>query len=289
MYKAQLQDGQLVAVKKLHPTEEGLNDERGFRSEMEILSQIRQRSIVKLYGFCSHPHYKFLVYDYIGRGNLHMTLENKELAKQLDWQRRATLVNDVAQAISYLHHDCSPPIIHRDITSNIILLDITFKAYVSDFGTARILKPDSSNWSALAGTYGYIAPELSYTSVVTEKCDVYSFGVVMLEVVMGKHPRDLLQRLASSKEQYTLVDEILDQRPLAPTTTEGKSIVFLVKVAFSCLKASPQARPTMQEVYQTLIHYPSSSSIFDSCAVSIYTHLLHYFSCNKVCTTPSVY
>ncbi|KAF6986982.1 hypothetical protein CFC21_004662 [Triticum aestivum] len=158
VYKAQLQDGQLVAVKKLHQTEEELDDERWFRSEMEILLQIRQRSIVKMYGFCSHSAYKFLVYDYIQQGSLHRTLENDELAKELDWQKRIVAVNDVAQAISYLHHECNPPIIHRDITSNNILLDATFKAFVSDFGTARILKPDSSNWSALAGTYGYIAP-----------------------------------------------------------------------------------------------------------------------------------
>ena len=87
-----------------------------------------------------------------------MTLENEELIKELDWHKIIALANDVAQAISYLHHECSPPIIHRDITSNNILLDTTFKAFVSDFGTTRILKPDSSNWSALAGTYGYIAP-----------------------------------------------------------------------------------------------------------------------------------
>jgi serine/threonine protein kinase len=95
---------------------------------------------------------------YIQQGSLHRTLENEELAKELDWQKRIVVASDVAQAISYLHHECSPPIIHRDITSNNILLDTTFKAFVSDFGTSRILKPDSSNWSALAGTYGYIAP-----------------------------------------------------------------------------------------------------------------------------------
>lgn len=87
-----------------------------------------------------------------------MTLVDEKTAKELNWQMRSNLIKDVAQAISYLHHDCNPPIIHRDITSNNILLDRSFKAYVSDFGTARILKPDSSNWSALAGTFGYIAP-----------------------------------------------------------------------------------------------------------------------------------
>ncbi|XP_037445765.1 MDIS1-interacting receptor like kinase 2-like isoform X2 [Triticum dicoccoides] len=253
VYKAQLQDGQLVAVKKLHRTEEELDNERRFHSEMEILSQIRQRSIVKMYGFCSHPEYKFLVYDYIQQGSLHGTLENEERAKELDWQNRIALANDVAQAISYLHHECSPPIIHRDITSNNILLDTTFKAFVSDFGTTRILKPDSSNWSALAGTYGYIAPELSYTSVVTEKCDVYSFGVVVLELVMGKHPRDLLDGSLTSGEEAMLVKDILDQRPTTPTTTEENSLALLIKLAFSCVESSPQTRPTMREAYQTLI------------------------------------
>ena len=260
VYKAQLQDGQLVAVKKLHQTEEELDDERRFRSEMEILLQIRQRSIVKMYGFCSHSAYKFLVYDYIQQGSLHQMLENEETARELDWQKRIVVVNDVAQAISYLHHECSPPIIHRDITSNNILLDATFKAFVSDFGTARILKPDSSNWSALAGTYGYIAPELSYTSVVTEKCDVYSFGVVVLELLMGKHPRDLLDGSLSNGEQAMLVKDILDQRPTTPTTTEENSLALLIKLAFSCLESSPQARPTMRQAYQTLIQRPSSSS-----------------------------
>jgi serine/threonine protein kinase len=72
-------------------------------------------------------------------------LETEDLPKELDWQKRVAIARDVAQAIYYLHHDCNPPIIHRDITSNNILLDAAFKAYVSDFGIARMLKPDSSN------------------------------------------------------------------------------------------------------------------------------------------------
>lgn len=102
--------------------------------------------------------------------------------------------------------------------------------------------------------------ELSYTSLVTNKCDVYSFGVVVLEVVMGRHPENLLHDLASSSlEQHMLLKEILDQRCSPPTTTEEEDIALLMKVAFSCLRASPQARPTMQEVYQALtLHQPSS-------------------------------
>ncbi|CAD6226175.1 unnamed protein product [Miscanthus lutarioriparius] len=257
VYKAQLQGGRLVAVKKLHPTEEGISDEKRFFSEIEVLTKIRHRSIVKLYGFCSHPRYKFLVYDYIERGNLHIILETEDLAKELDWQKRVATARDVAQAIYYLHHECNPPIIHRDITSNNILLDAAFKAYVSDFGIARMLKPDSSNWSELAGTYGYIAPELSYTSVVTTKCDVYSFGVVVLEIVMGRCPREL-QSIASLEQHHELaIEDMLDQRLPSPTTVEKKEISLLVEVAFACLQTSPQFRPEMQDVYQKLaLHKP---------------------------------
>ncbi|CAM0151186.1 unnamed protein product [Urochloa decumbens] len=260
VYKAQLQGGRLVAVKKLHPSEADMSDEKTFLIEIEVLTKIRHRSIVKLYGFCSHPRYKFLVYDYIERGNLHAILGNEELAKEIDWQKRVAIARDVAQAIYYLHHECNPPIIHRDITSNNILLDAAFRAYVSDFGIARMLKPDSSNWSELAGTYGYIAPEFSYTSVVTRKCDVYSFGVVVLEIVMGRYPTELQSLASMGKHQELLIDDMLDRRPSSPTVVEKKEIALLVGVAFACLQTSPQFRPEMQDVYQKLALRKSHSS-----------------------------
>ncbi|KAM0868066.1 hypothetical protein ACQ4PT_041576 [Festuca glaucescens] len=203
VYKAELQGEQVVAVKKLNAGNEEPHDEERFQHEIEMLTKIRQHSIVKLYGYCSHPRYRFLVCQFIERGNLASILSNEELAIQFHWQRRTTLIRDVAQAITYLHHDVQPPIIHRDSTSRNILLDADYKAFVSDFGIARMLKPDSSNWSALAGTYGYIAPEFSYTSVVTEKCDVYSFGVVVFEVLMGKHPGDVQNFLSSLGDQFS--------------------------------------------------------------------------------------
>ncbi|CAN6180525.1 unnamed protein product [Urochloa humidicola] len=269
VYKAHLQGGRLVAVKKIHPTEEEISDGKRFFGEIEVLTKIRHRSIVKLYGFCSHPRYKFLVYDYIERGNLHAILENEELANELDWQKRTAIARDMAQAIYYLHHECNPPIIHRDITSNNILLDADFKAYVSDFGIARMLKPDSSNWSELAGTYGYIAPELSYTSVVTTKCDVYSFGVVVLEIVMGRYPTEL-QSFASIGEHHNLaVGDMLDQRPSAPTDVENEEIDLLVEVALCCLQTS-QSRPEMQKVYQKLSHHqPTYASAKPSVALKL--------------------
>ncbi|KAF8711555.1 hypothetical protein HU200_029000 [Digitaria exilis] len=268
VYKVQLQGGRLVAVKKLHETEDISGE--SFMIEVEVLAKIRHRSIVKLYGFCFHQMYKFLVYDYIDRGNLHSTLENEELAKELNWQRRAAAARDVAQALYYLHHECKPPIIHRDITSKNILLDRHFKAYVSDFGVAKVIKPDSSNWTELAGTYGYIAPELSYTSAVTTKCDVYSFGVVLMEIVMGRYPLDLQSLTSLQGHHHNIAIEILDQRPPLPTTVEEEEILLLVEVATACVQPSPQSRPEMQDVYQKLTrHCPSYAFATTSCALAL--------------------
>ncbi|KAJ6869541.1 hypothetical protein NC651_034317 [Populus alba x Populus x berolinensis] len=116
------------------------------------------RNIVKLYGFCSHAKHSFLVYEFVERGSLRKVLNDEEQAGKMDWDKRMNLIKGVANALSYMHHDCSPPIIHRDISSNNVLLDSEYEAHVSDFGTARLLMPDSSNWTSFAGTFGYTAP-----------------------------------------------------------------------------------------------------------------------------------
>ncbi|RWR97648.1 MDIS1-interacting receptor like kinase 2-like protein [Cinnamomum micranthum f. kanehirae] len=145
VYKADLPTGQVVAVKKLHPHEDGEQiDQTSFKNEIQVLTEIRHRNIVKLYGFCSHARCSFLVYEYMERGSLSEVLRNGE-AMELDWMKRAKVVQSVAQALSYMHHDCNPPFVHRDLSSNNILLNMEFKACISDFGTARLLKPDSSN------------------------------------------------------------------------------------------------------------------------------------------------
>ncbi|KAI3846158.1 hypothetical protein MKX03_022054 [Papaver bracteatum] len=160
-----------------------------------------------------------------------------------------------------MHHDCVPAIVHRDISSNNVLLDFEYEARVSDFGTARILKPDSSNWTSLAGTYGYVAPELAYTMKVTEKCDVYSFGVLVLEVLHGRHPSEIITLLSpklppslpsssTSKvpEGNIMLKDILDECLEAPTDVVKKEIMHFMKVGLSCLRGDPSSRPTMQEV-----------------------------------------
>ncbi|VAH13139.1 unnamed protein product [Triticum turgidum subsp. durum] len=158
VFRVELEGGVTFAVKLLHSMEE-FRDEETFHAEIEVLTKIRHRCIVKLYGFCSHSQCKFLVYDLIERGSLSSILHEQELAKELDWSNRIAIVADVAQALSYLHHDCDDPIVHRDIKNSNILLNQDYKAYVSDFGMARKLKHGCSSWSTIfAGTCGYIAP-----------------------------------------------------------------------------------------------------------------------------------
>ncbi|XP_038977675.1 MDIS1-interacting receptor like kinase 2-like, partial [Phoenix dactylifera] len=192
--------------------------------------------------FCSNGRHKFLVCEYMERGSLANILRS-EGAAELDWSKRVDAVKHIAHALSYMHHDCAPPLVHRDITSKNILLDSEYKACISDFGIARLLKPDSSNWSILAGTRGYLAPELAYTMRVTEKCDVYSFGVVALEIVMGKHPGDLISTLSSTISENTSLKDILDPRLPPLTTQAANELVAIVMTVFQCLDNNPHSRP----------------------------------------------
>ncbi|XP_072963378.1 uncharacterized protein [Typha angustifolia] len=248
-----LPTGKEIAMKKIHQMEEErLIDNQLFHREIQILSETKHRNIVKLYGYCSTDQHRLIACEYLERGSLAAILTNNAYAIELEWIKRLNIIRDVAHALSYLHHNCSPPIGHRDITSNNVLLDSEFRACVSDFGIARILKPDSSNWTIVAGTRGYIAPELAYTMIVNEKCDIYSFGVVALEVLMGAHPGDLITSLSSITVELALLEDILDPRVTLPTIEVASEILTVVKITIQCLEANPLCRPTMQNVSQQL-------------------------------------
>ncbi|RWR97580.1 MDIS1-interacting receptor like kinase 2-like protein [Cinnamomum micranthum f. kanehirae] len=229
VYKAELSTGQVVAVKRLHPLEGGsTHDQKSFNNEIKALTEIRHRNIVKLYGFCSHEQCMFSIYEYMERSKLAGILSCEE-ALELDWIKRVNVVKGVASALSYMHHDCFPPIVHRDISSNNILLDSELEACISDFGTSRLLKPDSSNWSSLAGTYGYVAP-----------------------VLMGKHPGDLIHTLHFSTGQNILLKDVLDQRLSPPSAQTADEVISVAVVALVCIRANPQSRPNMRNVSQKL-------------------------------------
>ncbi|TYI21513.1 hypothetical protein ES332_A06G042300v1 [Gossypium tomentosum] len=256
VYKAELSSGDVVAVKKFHPLHTGeMADQRQFLNEVRALVETRHRNIVKFYGFCSSAGHSFLVYKYLERGSLASVLSKNEESKKLDWNKRVNIVKGVVNALSYLHHDCSPPIVHRDITSNNILLDLEYEAHLSDFGTAKLLNPESSNWSNIAGTYGYIAPELSYTMQVTEKCDVFSFGVLALELIVGAYPGEFLSNLSILTAESIPLNNVLDQILSPPSPEVVNKLVFILKLAVSCLNINPKSRPTMHTVSQLVFDH----------------------------------
>ncbi|PSR87660.1 MDIS1-interacting receptor like kinase [Actinidia chinensis var. chinensis] len=260
VYKAQLPSGKVIALKKLHRLEaEEPTFDRCFRNEVQMLTNVRHKSIVNLYGFCLHNRCLFLIYKYMERGSLFCALRLDVEAMEIGWTKRVNIVEAIAHALSYLHHNCIPPIVHRDISSKNIMLNSQLEAFVSDFGTVRLLYPNSSNQTLIADTYGYIALELAHTMVVTEKCDVYSFGVVALETIMGTHPGELLSSMASPSAQNMMITDVLDPRldpPMNPIVV--RNIALVATLAFACLRPKPRSRPTMQHISQEGFSYTSS-------------------------------
>ncbi|KAL7262811.1 hypothetical protein ACSBR1_001047 [Camellia fascicularis] len=169
VYKAKLPSNQVVVVKKLwlrlsctkhslHSSQDGeLANLKSFTSEIQALTKIRHCNVIKLYRFCLHLRHAFLVYEFLEGVSLEKILSNDETTLHFEWTKRVNVVSDFKDALSYMHHDCSLPVIHRDISSKNILLDSEYMAHISDFGTPRLLKRHSSNWTSFARTFGYVA------------------------------------------------------------------------------------------------------------------------------------
>ncbi|KAG6493748.1 hypothetical protein ZIOFF_048750 [Zingiber officinale] len=254
--------GSEIAVKRLR----GGGHDHGFRAEVRTLGSIRHRNIVRLLAFCSDGETNVLVYEYMGKGSLGAALHGKGGGASLGWGRRYRIAMEAARGLCYLHHDCSPRIVHRDVKSNNILLDASFEAHIADFGLAKFLHHDgaaSESMSAIAGSYGYIAPEYAYTLKVDEKSDVYSFGVVLLELVTGRRPVgdfgdgvDIVQwaKFATGGSRDG-VAAIVDPRlgAGAPPADEVAHVFF---VAMLCVQENSVERPTMREVVQMLSEFP---------------------------------
>ncbi|XP_028191786.1 receptor-like serine/threonine-protein kinase At1g78530 isoform X2 [Glycine soja] len=190
VYELKLDDSTALAIKRLN---RGTAErDKGFERELEAMADIKHRNIVTLHGYYSAPHYNLLIYELMPHGSLDSFLHGRSREKKvLDWPTRYRIAAGAARGISYLHHDCIPHIIHRDIKSSNILLDRNMDARVSDFGLATLMQPTKTHVSTIvAGTFGYLAPEYFDTGRATLQGDVYSFGVVLLELLTGKKPSD---------------------------------------------------------------------------------------------------
>jgi len=267
VYKAVMPDGRRIAVKKLKSQGEGSNIDRSFRAEITTLGNVRHRNIVKLYGFCSHQDSNLILYEYMANGSLGELLHGSKDAYPMDWDTRYRIALGAAEGLRYLHSDCKPQVIHRDIKSNNILLDEMMEAHVGDFGLAKLIDiSNSRTMSAVAGSYGYIAPEYAFTMKVTEKCDVYSFGVVLLELLTGQSPiqplekgGDLVNLVRRMMNKMTPNTEVFDSRLDLSSRRVVEEMSLVLKIAMFCTNESPFDRPSMREVISMLIDARASS------------------------------
>ncbi|XP_028804009.1 MDIS1-interacting receptor like kinase 2-like [Neltuma alba] len=263
VYRAELPTGDIVAIKKLHSMPSGeISNQKAFTREIRALTEIKHRNIVKLYGFYSSPQLSILVYEFLEGGNLDSILKDENQATEFDWKKRVNVVKGVANALFHMHHGCSIPIIHRDISSKNVLLSSNYEeARIIDFGTAKFLNPNSKNMTTFAGTFGYAAPELAFIMEANEKCDVYSFGMLTLEIIMGTHPAELISYLAEKPTNNGLLfKNVVDPRlsPLTFRKPVQDEVILVAKIAFSCLTENPRSRPTMEQVSTELVRRPIS-------------------------------
>ncbi|KAG5629375.1 hypothetical protein H5410_001092 [Solanum commersonii] len=238
VYRGTLPNGELVAIKRaLQGSAQGA---REFKSEIELLSRIHHKNVVGLAGFCFDRVEQMLVKDWD-------QVRLDEETEYSHWSR----------GLQYLHDLVSPPIIHRDIKSNNILLDGNLNAKVADFGLSRFLGEKGHITTQVKGTMGYMDPEYYMTNQLTEKSDVFSFGVVLLEIVTGKVPidkgryivKEVKDAMDMTKDLYNL-HEILDPAVRSGATPRG--LEEFVVLALKCVEEGGVNRPKMSEVVKQI-------------------------------------
>ncbi|CAN1310937.1 Proline-rich receptor-like protein kinase PERK12 [Linum perenne] len=259
VFKGWQPDGKLVAVKQLKAGS-GQGD-REFKAEVEIISRVHHRHLVSLVGYSISDQQKLLIYEFLPNNTLEYHLHAK--GPGLTWPQRLKIAIGSAKGLAYLHEDCNPKIIHRDIKSANILLTNDFEAQVADFGLARLNDTTQTHVSTrVMGTFGYLAPEYAQSGKLTDRSDVYSFGVVLLELITGRKPVDsslplgdeslvewarphLLHALETG-DLGELVDPRLEKRYVEVEMTR------MIETAAACIRRSAPKRPSMVQVVRVL-------------------------------------
>ncbi|XP_022740193.1 protein BRASSINOSTEROID INSENSITIVE 1 isoform X2 [Durio zibethinus] len=255
VYKAQLKDGSVVAIKKLiHISGQG---DREFTAEMETIGKIKHRNLVPLLGYCKVGEERLLVYEYMRYGSLEDVLhDQKKAGIKLNWAARRKIALGAARGLAFLHHNCNPHIIHRDMKSSNVLLDENLEARVSDFGMARLMSAVDTHLSVstLAGTPGYVPPEYYQSFRCSTRGDVYSYGVVLLELLTGKRPTDSADfgdnNLVGWVKQHAKlrISDVFDLELMKEEPSLEIELLQHLKVACACLDDRPWRRPTMIQV-----------------------------------------
>jgi serine/threonine protein kinase len=260
VYEGILEDGERVAIKVLKRDDQ--QGTREFLAEVEMLSRLHHRNLVKLIGICTEEHMRCLVYELVPNGSLEFHLHGSDkYTAVLDWDARLQIALGAARGLAYLHEDSSPRVIHRDFKSSNILLEHDFTPKVSDFGLARIALGEGNEHisTRVMGTFGYLAPEYAMTGHLLVKSDVYSYGVVLLELLTGRKPVDM-SRPPGQENLVAWACPFLTNRDGLETLIDvslGSGIPFdsiakVAAIASMCVQPEVDQRPFMGEVVQAL-------------------------------------
>ncbi|BBN11134.1 protein MpRLK-Pelle_L-LEC22 [Marchantia polymorpha subsp. ruderalis] len=258
VYKGTLEGGTPVAVKRIEPNN-AKNGERQFIAEVASIGRLRHRNLVQLQGWCHEKGELLLVYDFMPNGSLDRLLFGKQRAV-FPWESRFNIVQGVASALAYLHVGWEKQVVHRDVKASNVLLDHNYQPRLGDFGLARMVDHNKAPLSTtVAGTYGYLAPEIAYTGKATDKTDVFSFGALALEVACGRRPIerklppdeinlvDWVWGLHSKGELLNAVDSRLQRG-----TFDTIQVATVLSVGLLCSHPDPTTRPHMRQVVQIL-------------------------------------
>ncbi|GKV02976.1 hypothetical protein SLEP1_g15347 [Rubroshorea leprosula] len=254
VYKGVLADGTVVAIKRAR--QGSLQSQAEFITEIELLSRLHHRNLVSLVGYCDEQGEQMLVYEFMPNGSLHDLLCGSR--NSLSSATRLHIALGSAKGILYLHTEADPPIIHRDIKANNILLDNKLNPKVSDFGISRLAPvTDGEGASAhvstnVKGTPGYLDPEYFLTHKLTEKSDVYSLGIVFLQLLTGMRPishgRNIVREVSAACQSGMMLSMIDPSMGLY----SPECIKKFMALALKCTHDKPQPRPTMLEVVREL-------------------------------------
>ncbi|CAH9092651.1 unnamed protein product [Cuscuta epithymum] len=256
VYKGNLRDGTVVAVKRLNDGNAS-GGEKQLQTEIKTISLAVHRNLLRLLGFCMTPTEKLLVYPYMSNGSVASRLRVKPV---LEWDRRKQIAIGAARGLLYLHEQCDPKIIHRDVKAANILLDEYYEAVVGDFGLAKLLDREASHvTTAVRGTVGHIAPEYLSTGQSSEKTDVFGFGILLLELITGlkafefgkvTNNNDVMLDWVKTVYQEKRLNELVDKE--LENKYDEMEVGEMVQVALLCTQYAAGRRPKMCEVVRML-------------------------------------
>ncbi|GLT38180.1 hypothetical protein SLA2020_124440 [Shorea laevis] len=266
VYRGALPDQRIAAIKRLHEADQG---EAEFLAEVSTIGRLNHRNLIEMWGYCAEGKHRLLVYEYLEHGSLADNLSKKAL----NWARRFEIAISTAKGLAYLHEECLEWILHCDIKPQNILLDSNFQPKVADFGLSKLLSGggvNTSGFSSVRGTRGYMAPEWVYNLPITSKVDVYSYGIVVLEMLTGKSSTGahaegrsadleqgqerlvpwLTEKISGTTSRGTCIEEVAD--PMLDKDYDMDKMKLLIKVALQCTQEDRHARPTMSQVVEML-------------------------------------